>query len=579
MDLETLQSALNALVSALQCDETLPAELGERAQALLQRLGEGQLHLAVLGQFKRGKSTLLNALLGAPVLPEGVLPVTAIPTFLYGASQPHLEVFTDGVPEPQAYSVTELPRFVAESHNPQNHRGVQRVNLFYPASLLQEGLVLIDTPGIGSTNENNTETTLRVLPHCDAAIVVFSTDPPITAAEVDFLLGLQPHIAHYFFVLNKIDYLAPEEVAKAEAFLAHTLRDALGERNLQIFALSARQGLIARQNGDEATWQSSGMATFAAHLRAFAQERSQMVLQQAVLRKATDVVDEALHLLALRREALQLPLAALEQKMITFQTYAEIARHQRQDIADRLTGDEERLRSQIDAAARQLRERAQTELDDQVRVLDLLLPKVKWAEQARDISDAFFDSAREQWHCQVRDTLQEIMASRSQEIVALREQLRHDAADLLQVPHSPLLEEENIIDLPAPIWVSGTSVPLPQEAPFWEKLLPPAWQEQCQIARRQELVLELASRNTERVRWWLLQMVQESVRRFRSQLVQTVEQTIGQVEEALEAAHRHHREGAASRKATLSALEHRRQKYLQLRQTLAQPEWNKEQES
>lgn len=551
---KTVHEHLDALITLFQNIEVVPQTFLQQAQALQARLSEGQLHLAVLGQFKRGKSTVINALLGEPVLPDGVLPVTAVPVFLYAAPQPRLQIYTEHAGEPREYPVTALPDYVTESGNPQNRKRVERVHLFFPAPLLQTGVVLIDTPGIGSTNENNTETTLRFLPQCDAAIVVFSTDPPITAAEVDFLQALQPHVAHFIFVLNKVDYLQPEEVATTLEFLHNVLREALRDGDLTLFALSARQGLAARQSGDEVAWQASGMADFDDHLRAFAAERGRAVLDQAVQRKAAALLDEVAQLLALRREALQLPLAELEQKIEAFHTYAEAARRQRADVDDRLLGDEKRLGKQIEAAAVTLRGRAETELAERLAALDLSLAREAWAGQSEATTAAFYDEARRQWRLQVRQELQSVAGSRAGEVIALREQLRQAAADLLQVPHAPVLDKETLIDLPDPVWVSSTFVPLPQEAPVWERLLPAQWQRQRQIQRRQELVQELVHRNTERVRWWLLQMVQESVRHLRARLAETVEQTIVQIELALESAYRQHEAGAASREATLVTL-------------------------
>jgi hypothetical protein len=564
-----LPANLDKLISLLE-DAALPAEFRDQAQALQARLGQGQLHLAVLGQFKRGKSTVINALLGEPLLPDGVLPVTAVPVFLYAAPVPQLHVYTASDNDPLECPLSALPEYVTEAGNPQNHKAVERVNLFYPAPLLQTGIVLIDTPGVGSTNENNTQTTLRFLPQCDAAIVVFSTDPPITAAEVDFLRTVRPHIAHFFFVLNKVDYLQPAEVTKALDFLRGVLREALAGSEPDIFAVSARRALAARQDGDAAGWLASGMERFAGELRAFAGAKQQAILEQAVYRKALAVLDEADQLLALRREALQLPLAQLEEKIGAFHGYAAAARRQREDIDDRLIGDEKRLRSQIETEAPALRERAVAALAERLASLDLSLPRDAWAQQAEAATAAFYDEARRQWRLEVRQELEAIASRRAGEVVALREQLRHNAADLLHVPHAPRLEEETIIELPDPVWVSGTFVPLPQEAPSWERLLAAARQRQRQIQRRQELVLELANRNTERVRWWLLQMFQESVRHMRGRLGETVEQTIEQIEQALESARRQHETGAASRQGALAALTAQRHEFAALRRALMQ---------
>ena len=129
---------------------------------LRHRLAAGRFQLAVLGQFKRGKSTLLNALLGADALPTGILPVTAIPTFLQDGPKTRLRVtFTAGrFEEPHASGPLmlreRLSAFVSEEGNPHNVLSVSHVEVLLPSELLAHGLVLIDTPGVGSTFHHNT---------------------------------------------------------------------------------------------------------------------------------------------------------------------------------------------------------------------------------------------------------------------------------------------------------------------------------------------------------------------------------------------------------------------------------------
>jgi ribosome biogenesis GTPase A len=133
------------------------AKILERLSSLRERLATERFQLAVLGQFKRGKSTVLNALLGQSVLPIGVVPVTAIPTFLESGTALRIRVtYVSGEAEQFEPKGTEalrekLTTFVTEEANPRNVLNVTRVDVFLPAQLLERGVVLIDTPGVGST--------------------------------------------------------------------------------------------------------------------------------------------------------------------------------------------------------------------------------------------------------------------------------------------------------------------------------------------------------------------------------------------------------------------------------------------
>ncbi len=233
-----------------------------RLDGLRQRLREQRCYLAVLGQFKRGKSTLVNALLGKAVLPTAIVPLTSIPTFLYGGEQLAARVlFDNGRTEerfsgPDAEALAEfLARFVTENANPHNRLGVRVVEATYPAPVLGKGVALIDTPGIGSTFRHNTEATVNFLPQCDAALFVVSADPPITEVEVEFLKLARRKLARVFFILNKVDYLDADECDAAVAFLQQVLCEQVGFASPPpIFCTSARQGLAARQNQDVAAW-------------------------------------------------------------------------------------------------------------------------------------------------------------------------------------------------------------------------------------------------------------------------------------------------------------------------------------
>jgi hypothetical protein len=160
----------------------------------------------------------LNALLGWDLLPTSVIPLTAIPTFLrWGADYRVRIAFSEERPDEVVEAagprdVTEtLENFVTEEANPKNRLGVLQAEVSCPAPLLARGLVLIDTPGIGSTYQHNTETTLNFLPQCDAALFLVSADPPVTEVELEFLKEVRRNISRLFFLFNKVDYLEDED--------------------------------------------------------------------------------------------------------------------------------------------------------------------------------------------------------------------------------------------------------------------------------------------------------------------------------------------------------------------------------
>jgi len=562
-----LQQLLSQLILLLQACASLPPEMAGEAAALRDRLESGQLHLAVLGQFKRGKSTLINALLGAEILPSGVLPVTLVPVFLHHGPQPDVEIHYQNGHGTEHCSLNDLGEFVNEANNPQNIKQVSRVELRYPSGLLKHGIIFIDTPGVGSTRQHNTDTTLDLLPRCDAALVVLSADPPITAAEVSFLRALQPHVARLFFVLNKIDYLDMQDVVEAGRFLSDTVHATLGIESPTIFPVSARQGLRARLDEDETIWRKSGMADLEQALLNFAMNGKQSALTEALRRKAANLVSRADHLLALQQRAMELPLEALEEKLAGFKQYAHTADQQRQEILDRLRGDEARLVQQLELATTALRETASAEIIRLAETKGLPTDDDSQVNSFHQAVRDYFDHEGRTLGNRFREALNDVLIERARRALEIRENLRQGAASLLEVPHFPLLAEEAMVELHEPAWmIEHLMVPVKPHAV--DRWLPQTAREQRYARQREKLVSELVIRNAEKVRWWILRTIQESINAFRQRITQEVEETIQQIDYALQAGYTRRRSQEAAQQEALQALAICRQQLREIQQQI-----------
>jgi len=141
--------------------------LGERSTAedigqLVSRINEGRFFVACVGQFKRGKSTLLDAMVGEELLPTGVVPVTTVPTVLRYGTQRTARVLVDG--KWKTIRPEDLGQYVSEELNPENKKRVEGVEAFLTSPLLASGMCLVDTPGIGSVFSGNTEATKDYIP-------------------------------------------------------------------------------------------------------------------------------------------------------------------------------------------------------------------------------------------------------------------------------------------------------------------------------------------------------------------------------------------------------------------------------
>lgn len=531
--------------------------LTERAQSLHARLDRGRFHLAVLGQFKRGKSTLLNALLGESFLPTGVVPITSIPTLLeYGLERQVRVLFQDGAAK--VVSANELAAYVTEAANAGNKLGVARVEVRHPSPLLAQGLVLIDTPGIGSTLAHNTLATMGFLGEIDAAFFLISADPPMTAVELDFLAVVRRRVGRLFFLLNKVDYLTPEQQQEAINFLEVTLRKQGGfDSNLQLFPISARLALESKQERNEAGWAASGMAAVEELLIEFMHNEKEAALEGAIAAKTMDLVAEALQLLQTERRALTMPLDELRDKRQAFQEALIAARRQRQTAADLLRADEKHMVERINRQAGALFREAETYLAKAAEAA-LAADEIREAEDlARDqlaaAAKEFFEVQYEPFSRAMHAEMLDVLQKHADEADSLVSEVRHLAADLFAFDFLPLSPDESPARPRAPYWVGsvlegGWGFPLSRE--LWERLLPEPRRRQRISSRLRLLATRLASRNAENLRWAVVQNSQQVMRQFQRHLDQRWQEAIETTALVLEAAvarrEQHEADSAAS---------------------------------
>lgn len=187
----------------------------------ITKLQNEQIVVSVIGQFKRGKSSLINTLLSEEILPISVLPLTAIPVFIYYGEQNELQIkIKEGVLVFK--NIEEIKKglfqFVTEKGNPENKKGVEEIKLFYPSELLKNNIVLVDTPGFGSIYAHNTKAAEDVIPKSDIGVFVVSPDPPFTEVEMNYFKKVLPKIKTSFFVINKSDTVAEADLEEVKKF-------------------------------------------------------------------------------------------------------------------------------------------------------------------------------------------------------------------------------------------------------------------------------------------------------------------------------------------------------------------------
>lgn len=381
MNLATDGRSIDRLIDhALTLCDRLPSEVpsGEyrrRIEDLRERLARGSLRLAVLGQFNRGKSTFINALLGLPVLPISVLPITSVPTVIRHGPRPACNIrFGGNRPDTGAVESIEeiervLERFVAEENNPRNREGVAEATVECDSEILRHGTVLIDTPGFGSTHVHNTRTTFGLLETCDAALFLLSADLPITQVEVDFLREARRRVRRVFFIFNKVDLLAPEELRTTQDFVrAALLREGLPSTEVRLFPVRARMAQQAASgSGDDEAWRESGMETVRAEIVDFMLREKYFALSEALDTKFRGAVEEIVAALRQVRDETEAPFVRLRDELDALGAGGEEIRgwmsSRDEAIQAERSETEKRIETALGRQARMLSDRLEERLD------------------------------------------------------------------------------------------------------------------------------------------------------------------------------------------------------------------------
>ena len=317
-------------------------ELAREAAAVAERLREGRFYVACVGQFKRGKSTLINALVGEPVLPTGVVPVTAAVTVVrFGARVAARVRF--GERDWEDCDPRALATYVAEEHNPGNEKGVTGVEVFVPSPLLATGLCLVDTPGIASVSPAGTAATRAFVPHIDAALLVLGADPPISGDELGLVEEIARSAHELIVVLNKADRLGDAERAEALGFTERVLAERLRRPVAPILQVSAVERLAGGPPGrdwDALVWCLEGLALGSgASLVRAAEARETAALRDALLLE-----------LDAEREALERPLHESQARVASLRRAIAGAERALEELGPRMSAVQERLRGAFSEA-------------------------------------------------------------------------------------------------------------------------------------------------------------------------------------------------------------------------------------
>ncbi len=213
-------------------------EFRSALSVILDKFESKSFQIAVFGRVSSGKSSLLNYILEKDVLPVGVNPITAIPTRILHGAEPKLTVaFLDK--QPEILEISRLPEFVSEQYNTGNAKHVTRIMVELPSRRLQEGVVFVDTPGLGSLATSGAAETLAYLPQCDLGVVLVDAGSTLTQEDLSTVQSLYEAAIPAFVLLSKSDLLSAEDRGRSTEYIASHISSQLGLK-VPVFPVSTK---------------------------------------------------------------------------------------------------------------------------------------------------------------------------------------------------------------------------------------------------------------------------------------------------------------------------------------------------
>ena len=336
---------LQALADGLLAPDSL-ADLDDA----VARLGDARCNVAVLGEFKRGKSTLVNALVEHALLPTGVLPLTAAITVLRHGTRPRL-VVRDTHGDEDERPLPELAALVTAPGGGGN-RHAAPVTVELPDDLLARGVQIVDTPGIGSIHAHSTTITERYLGRVDIALFVLAADQPLNAPERELITIVEQSGARLLFAVNKVDQLEPGDRTDTLHFVTDGLYALLGA-DPHVLVVSARTG--------------EGVPALRQSLMALADSELGDVLARASGVRGANLAASAAHAARLQGAALRLPLDELRERARQLETRLTELEHAHQDARDLLArGIERALAASVEEPLTRLAKDRRSALEDEL---------------------------------------------------------------------------------------------------------------------------------------------------------------------------------------------------------------------
>lgn len=420
---QRLQAALTELADiAAKGDEE---DLGRRCAQAAAQLDGQEFTVAVLGEFKAGKTTLVNALCGRAVLPTATLECTAVVTVIHGATPERTDtaVLTRASGNEVVVNLDHLEDSLTVRSTRDTTDPAELADLWLSGvPLLRHGIALVDTPGLNAAGLARERATLEFLPRADAVVFVTRADRLLTETEVTFLRErlLAQNLARLFLVVNRADALKTDADRAEVLRRAHDLLDPL-VGGLRLHLVCAEDAVVAIEDDHPGLLEASGVPAFQQALETFLVEhRAQAELTRAVV-LARAFRSDVSQRLRERREVAAIDGQLAERRRERIRAWMGYAREDEAAVVEILR---DRLGALRRGPMQRVCEDSRARLEEKLTALRLEGEQVEEA-RARALVDSVGGQALTQLQAALGDGLPPI-----QQEISARIQLLFDKADL-----------------------------------------------------------------------------------------------------------------------------------------------------
>ena len=350
-------------------DELLLSGNSKAIESVIERLNEDNFNVAIVGEFKRGKSTLINALLEKNVLPTDVIPTTATLNKVSYGINPYVNVeFHDGHSED--IDIDKLNYYVTKltPESEEMSKLVKQATVYYPINYCKNGVTIIDTPGLND-DEIMTEVTLSVLPEADAAILVMMASSPFSQYERDFLEKkiIAGDLGRVIFVVTGIDLYDEEDAEKVLNTIRRRIESSILKKaenvygkdsdeysvyqrklgSIRLYGLSAKRALKAKEKGDERMLAESKFREFENGLEQFLTEERGAIALSVPLNRIAGAGIEIIKAIQLKVKSLSMEESEFSEKREQALAKIESIRDERRDEFEKINRSAEEAYTNI----------------------------------------------------------------------------------------------------------------------------------------------------------------------------------------------------------------------------------------